>query len=84
MATARKHKATYSTDKRTGGYLVRVAGPEAPAFVGREVPVTLKNGQEHKEKLSRLVWSGTDTTTGERVALYQFESKPREKVEIEF
>lgn len=79
----RTHKATYATDKRNGGYLVRVAGPNASAFVGREVPVTTKGDDEHMEKLIRLVWSGTDN--GEvsgyvgPCALYKFESKPREK-----
>ena len=75
----RAHKATYATDKRKGGYLVRVAGPQSNAFVGRDVPVTTKNGSEHVEKLLRLIWSGIDKESGEPVSLYTFESKPREK-----
>lgn len=76
-ATVRLHKATYATDKRAGGYLIRVAGPNAERFVGREVPVTMKSGDEHTEKLVRLIWTGIDTESGERVALYKFEAKPR-------
>lgn len=82
MATkgsARAHKATYATDKRNGGYLIRVAGPNAGAFAGREVPVTTKAGDEHDEKLIRLIWTGVDKESGETVALYKFESKPREE-----
>lgn len=85
-----KHKATYASDKKTGGYLVRVIGPNATEFAGREVPVTTMSGKEHKEKLTKLVWSGVDKGwedrpgTGLPAALYKFESKPREKEEIEF
>ena len=81
---ARKHRATYATDKRKGGYLVRVAGPSANEFVGREVPVTMKNGNEQPEKLIRLIWSGPDQETGELCALYAFEAKPREAITTEF
>lgn len=81
--TKRKHKATYATDKRTGGYLVRVAGPTAERFAGRTVPVNTKAGAEHLEKLARLIWTGTDKETGEKVALYKFESKPRDDAEQE-
>lgn len=75
----RAHRATYATDKRKGGYLIRVAGPHANAFAGREVPVTTKSGDEHNEKLERLIWSGVDQESGENVALYAFESKPRDE-----
>lgn len=78
MATKRLHKATYASDKRTGGYLIRVAGPNADKFAGREVPVTTKGGDEHTEKLLKMIWTGPDQETGEPVALYKFESKPRE------
>lgn len=81
----RTHKATYATDKRTGGYLVRVAGPNAERFAGRVVPVNTKAGGEHLETLARLIWTGTDKESGEKVALYKFESKPREdEQEFEF
>jgi len=73
----RKHKATYATDKRAGGYLIRVAGPNAEVFAGREVPVNTRDGQEHMEKLIRLIWTGHDLETNEKVALYKFESRPR-------
>lgn len=79
--SGRLHKATYATDKRKGGYLIRVAGPNASRFVGKEVPVTMKNGDEHNEKLVRLIWTGIDTENGENVALYAFEAKPREATE---
>ena len=83
--SARQHKATYSTDKKKGGYLVRVEGPNAAAFAGRQVPVTTKSDNaEHIEKLVRLLWSGTDKESGKPVALYTFESKPREGTEIPF
>jgi hypothetical protein len=74
----RAHTATYATDKRNGGYLIRVAGPTPGAFAGRDVPVTTRVGAEHMEKLTRLIWTSVDTESGEPVALYKFESKPRE------
>lgn len=77
----RAHRATYATDKRKGGYLIRVSGPRANAFVGREVPVTLRDGSEQNEKLVKLIWSGTDKENGEPVSLYSFEAKPREAAE---
>jgi hypothetical protein len=80
-APKRAHRATYARDKKKGGYLVRVAGPNAGRFAGREVPVTTLDGSEHSEKLTRLIWTGTDTgeyggTAGEPIALYTFESRP--------
>lgn len=80
----RKHRATYARDKKKGGYLIRVAGPNAAMFAGRDVPVTMKNGDEHNEKLDGLIWSGIDEESGDNVALYSFEAKPREKVDAEF
>lgn len=80
----RLHRATYATDKRKGGYLIRVAGPHAGEFVGREVPVTLKNSDEQIEKLVKVLWSGKDTESGENVALYSFAAKPRAVDEILF
>ncbi len=82
--TERKHRATYATDKRNGGYLVRVQGPYPEKFAGREVPVMLKSGKEQTEKLSRLIWTGADTETGDKVALYKFEPRPREEQEVAF
>jgi len=80
---AHLHKATYARDKKKGGYLVRVAGPTAAVFAGRDVPVTMLDGTDHIEKLVKLIWSGTDTgeyggRAGEPIALYTFASKPRE------
>lgn len=75
----RLHVATFATDKRKpGGYLIRVAGPTAAAFAGREVPVTRKDRSESMEKLTVAVWSGIDEETGSPVALYRFESRPRD------
>jgi len=82
----RAHRATYSTDKRNGGYIIRVEGPQANQFAGREVPVTLKNNKgEHAEKLTRLIWAGVDKESGANVALYAFEARPKaEAGSVEF
>jgi hypothetical protein len=76
-----QHRATYATDKRNGGYLVRVVGPYANRFAGREVPVTLKSGDVQPEMLERLIWTGMDKDTKQAVALYKFRSRPVEKEE---
>jgi hypothetical protein len=80
----RHHRATFATDKRKGGYLIRVAGPYSDRFVGREIPVTLKSGEERNEKLTKLVWSGKDKESGELVTLYQFEAKPVQEEQLDF
>jgi hypothetical protein len=86
----RQHKATYATDKKKGGYLVRVIGPQAAMFAGREIPVTKRDDTESMETLERLVWSGVDTGTeenpgtGKPAALYTFKAKPREKLDVPF
>lgn len=80
----RKHRATYATDKKNGGYLIRVVGPYPERFAGKEVPVNTRAGAEHSEKLTRLIWTGKDLETGEAVALYKFEPKPREREDLEF
>lgn len=81
----RLHRATYAADKRNGGYLIRVAGPYAEKFASREVPVSLRSGNEQKETLVRLVWAGADERTSEKVALYTFAPKPREEQnEVQF
>lgn len=81
-APGRQHVATYANDKKNGGYLVRIAGPHASSFAGREVPVTRLDKSEGTEKLLKLIWSGVDTAdyggkAGEPIALYTFERKPR-------
>lgn len=79
------HKATYARDKRKGGWMIRVQGPHANVFAGREVPVTMMDGKEHTELLETLTWSGKDELTGAPVALYTFTPKPKEdQEEIEF
>lgn len=78
-AAKRLHKATFATDKRKpGGYLVRVQGPTASVFSGRDVPVTRKDNSESTETLAAVVWAGIDEETGDPVALYRFIAKPRE------
>lgn len=79
------HRAIYSTDKRDGGYLVKVNGPSANKFAGRTVPVETKAGTIHQEELERLVWSGVsdgsiDGYAGP-TALYKFKAKPKEEAE---
>ncbi len=79
--TKRKHKATYATDKKNGGYLIRVQGPQSNVFAGRNVPVVTKSGAEHEEKLLKLIWTGTDNGDVSGyvgpVSLYSFEAKPK-------
>lgn len=78
-AGARLHKATFATDNRKpGSYLIRIQGPNASAFAGRDVPVTRKDNTESTETLAAVVWAGIDDKTGEPVALYRFVAKPRE------
>ena len=84
MPPKARHVATYATDKRKGGYLVRVEGPDAAMFAGRDVVVTVRSGTKHSERLDRLIWSGTDAETRMPVALYSFLSKPRETTEVPF
>lgn len=79
----RLHRATYSRDKKKGGYLVRVEGPTANRFAGREVPVTMRDGSEHTEKLDTLIWTGTDTETKQPIALYSFVPRPKDETEDE-
>lgn len=81
LAPKRAHKATYASDKRNGGYLIRVQGPNSNRFAGKDVPVTTKSGVEHMEKLEKLIWTGKDQETGQPVTLYKFASKPKEAEE---
>lgn len=86
MATdkaAPSHKATYARDKKKGGYLIRVQGPNAAKFAGREVPVTRMDDSSTMEKLTALIWSGIDTESGKPVALYNFEPRPRDDINDE-
>lgn len=83
-----QHRATYAKDKKKGGYLVRVIGPHAARFAGREVPVFVQgNDQPQPEKLKALLWSGVDAgefnkaDAGKPVALYSFEPRPKDKTE---
>lgn len=82
--TQRQHKATYARDKKKGGWLVRVEGPNASRFADRHVPVTMFSGDEHTEHLQTLIWGGVDEKTGKNVALYTFEAKPKEEEKVEF
>ncbi|MDE2019664.1 MAG: hypothetical protein KGJ13_04965 [Patescibacteria group bacterium] len=83
MAEKRTHRATYSRDKRKGGYIIRVEGPHATRFAGRKVPVTMKDGSEHNEELEDLIWSGTDQESGKPIALYSFKPRPTEELNDE-
>lgn len=81
----RQHKATYARDKVKGGYLIRVQGPRAAEFAGREVPVVRKDDSETVEKLTNMIWSGVDEESKSPVALYAFEARPKETLaEAEF
>lgn len=89
-APKRLHIATYAADRKKGGYNIRVVGPHAAEFVGREVPVTRRDLTESMEKLTKLLWSGVDEGTkenpgsGKPAALYAFAPKPRVDDEIVF
>lgn len=74
----RAHVATYAQNRRGDGYNIRVIGPNAAAFAGRTIPVTRRDGIEENEKLTSLIWNGTDDETGKPVALYRFVSRPRD------
>lgn len=74
-----QHRATYSRDKRMGGYIIRVEGPFSNRFAGRLVPVTLRDGTSHDEQLTDLIWTGNDEETGKPIALYHFEARPRDE-----
>ena len=86
----RSHKATYARDKKNGGWLVRVIGPHANQFAGRDVPVTQNSGDENMEKLNKLIWTGVDNGfddrpgTGQPAALYSFVPKPKEEKQHDF
>jgi len=79
-SNGRQHKATYAKDKHRGGYIIRVIGPNANRFAGRTVPVVRKDDSEDNEKLTDLIWTGTDNESGQPVALYNFEPKPKDEV----
>lgn len=77
----RSHRATYARDKKNGGYIIRVQGPQCNRFAGRAVPVEMRDKTEHEETLTDLIWTGTDDGaisgyTGP-VALYNFAAKPK-------
>lgn len=78
-----QHRATYSRDKKKGGYIIRVEGPSCAAFAGREVPVTKKDGTVSPETLEHLIWTGNDEETGKPVAIYSFVAKPKDETEDE-
>jgi hypothetical protein len=80
----RAHRATYARDSKKGGYMIRVEGPHAAKFAGKDVPVTRMDNSESTERLTKMIWAGTDEKTGKPVALYGFEPKPREEEEIVF
>lgn len=81
QGTKRLHKATFASDKKNGGYLIRVQGPTPNVFAGKIVPVVKMNDDESAEALERLVWFGKDAESGIPVALYTFTQKPRKDIE---
>lgn len=85
----RRHRATFATDRKKGGYIVRVAGPDCDRFAGKVVPVTTKSGREDMHELDRLLWTGTDDSEDcpaqyKKVSLYSFKPKPREEDDVTF
>lgn len=84
----RAHKATFAKNKYGAGFLIRVVGPSASRFAGREVPVTRMDDTEEVLKLDAIVWAGIDEGfekdgkkvkgTGQPVCLYSFTPKPFE------
>lgn len=74
----RQHSASYT---RLRGeplkWFVRVVGPHALKFSGRDIPVATKNGVEHEEKMGRLLGDFTDQDTGQPVGIYEFIAKPK-------
>ncbi len=79
-SNGRQHKATYAKDKHRGGYIIRVIGPNANRFAGRTVPVVRKDDTEDNEVLTDLIWTGKDNESGQTVALYNFQPKPKDEV----
>ncbi len=91
LPKGRQHKATYARDKKNpGSFLVRITGPHAKEFEGREVPVMKNGGGEQLETLSRAVFSGTDegkitpADKGQTYCLYEMVRHPKEYVQPEF
>lgn len=88
----RLHRAAYTRDKKNPGqWLVRVSGPHAKEFEGREVPVTVNGGGEQIETLARGVFAGIDdgkinpADKGQNYCLYQIVPKPKATPqEVEF
>ncbi len=76
----RQHKATYAADKYTGGWNIRIVGPNANRFANRAVPCVRKDDTEEVEQLGKLIWTGIDEETKQPVALYKFEPKPKGEV----
>lgn len=75
----RSHKASYARDKKKGGYIIRVEGPHANRFAGRDVPVGRRDGTEDTEHLEELLWTGVDSETQQPVALYTFTARPKDE-----
>jgi hypothetical protein len=83
-AKGRSHTASYSKIRgEPFKWYIRVVGPSAEKFSGREIPVATKGGEEHDEKLTKMIWNGADRTSGENVALYEFLAKPKAEVELD-
>lgn len=74
------HRATFAADEYTGGWKIRVIGPNPNRFANRIIPVVRKDGTTTDVQLLGLSWydeSWKDDDTGEHVALYEMQRQRR-------
>lgn len=77
-SAGRLHTASYTRIKdQHFKWFIRVVGPSAEKFSGRDIPVSTKKGEEHPETLAKMIWNGEDKITKANVAIYEFVAKPR-------
>jgi hypothetical protein len=65
MSTATTAKATY-TQLRDGSWGIRAAGKLS---AGASVTVTKRDGTSKTETISKVLWTGTDSKSGQTVSL---------------
>jgi hypothetical protein len=83
-AKGRTHVASYTKIRDIPfKWFIRVVGPHAGRFAGRDIPVARKDGSEETEKLIKLIWQGDDRDTGKPVAIYEFVAKPKQELDDE-
>jgi hypothetical protein len=79
----RRHVATYTRIRgEPFKWFIRNVGPDAEKFSGRDLPVTTKSGEEHTEKVTKMIYNGIDKATGKNMAIYEFVAKPRDAAEL--